>query len=41
MPIADVEKIVRKEPLDAFYDVGKELGRYTSASGKVLVYDCV
>jgi len=27
MPVADVEKIIRKEPLEDFYDVGKELGR--------------
>jgi len=28
MPIEDVEKIVRKEPIDNYYDVGSELGRY-------------
>jgi len=27
MPVADVEKIIRKEPLEDFYDVGKELER--------------
>lgn len=27
MPIEDAEKIVRKEPLEQFYDVGSELGR--------------
>ena len=27
MPIADVEKIVRHEPLDSCYEIGRELGR--------------
>ena len=27
MPIEDVEKIVRKEPIENYYDVGNELGR--------------
>ena len=30
MPIEDVEKIVRKEPLEDYYDVGSELGRYVN-----------
>ena len=27
MPISDVEKIVRHEPLETCYEIGKELGR--------------
>lgn len=27
MPLYDVEKIIRKEPLEDYYDVGNELGR--------------
>ena len=28
MPVADVERIIRREPLEKVYDVGSELGRY-------------
>lgn len=28
MPIEDVEKIIRKEPLEDYYEVGSELGRW-------------
>ena len=30
MPLEDVEKIIRQEPLENYYDVGNELGRYVT-----------
>lgn len=30
MPLYDVEKIIRKDPLEDYYDVGNELGRCVS-----------
>lgn len=27
MPLEDIEKIIRKEPIETYYDVGNELGR--------------